>query len=73
MNEPIFPLGVVGVVAEANGSTPKSASRRVPRHRLAKHTFRWLNHSRRLSKSYDCLTCIDETWIYIAMTRIMLR
>ncbi|MDV6344648.1 IS5/IS1182 family transposase, partial [Nitrosomonas sp. Is37] len=27
----------------------------------------------RLSKSYECLTRTDETWIYIAMTRIMLR
>ncbi|HEY8157599.1 MAG TPA: transposase, partial [Methylobacter sp.] len=33
----------------------------------------WLNQSRRLSKDYERLTRIDETWIYIAMTRIMLN
>ncbi|SDZ21179.1 transposase [Nitrosomonas sp. Nm58] len=29
-------------------------------------TLGWLNHSRRFSKSYERLTCTDETWIYIA-------
>ncbi|MGZ4981821.1 MAG: transposase, partial [Methylobacter sp.] len=33
----------------------------------------WLNHSRRLSKTYERLVRTDETWIYIAMTRIMLN
>ena len=38
---------------------------------VERSTFGWLNHSRRLSKSYERLTRTDETWIYIAMTRIM--
>ncbi|WP_143032384.1 transposase, partial [Nitrosomonas sp. Nm33] len=45
----------------------------LPRRRVVERTFGWLNHSRRLSKSYECLTRTDETWIYIAMTRIMSR
>ena len=40
---------------------------------VVERTFGWLNHSRRLSKSYERLTRTDEVWIYIAMTRIMLE
>lgn len=45
----------------------------LPRRWVVERTFGWLNHSRRLSKSYERLTRTDETWVYIAMTRIMLR
>lgn len=45
----------------------------LPRRWVVERTFGWLNHSRRLSKSYERLTRTDETWIYIAMTRIMLN
>ena len=44
----------------------------LPRRWVVERTFSWLNHSRRLSKSYERLMRTDETWIYIAMTRIML-
>jgi len=44
----------------------------LPRRWVVERTFGWLNHSRRLSKSYERLTQTDESWIYIAMTRIML-
>ena len=45
----------------------------LPRRWVVERTLSWLNHSRRLSKSYERLTRTDETWIYIAMTRIMLQ
>jgi len=45
----------------------------LPRRWVVERTFGWLNHSRRLSKSYERLTRTDENWIYIAMTRIMLE
>jgi putative transposase len=45
----------------------------LPHRWVVERTFSWLNHSRRLSKSYEHLTSTDETWVYIAMTRIMLR
>ncbi len=32
-----------------------------------------LNHLRRPSKSYERLTCMDESWVDLAMTRIMLE
>lgn len=44
----------------------------LPRRWVVERTFGWLNHSRRLSKSYERLTKTEEAWIYIAMTRIML-
>ena len=44
-----------------------------PPQPVVERTFGWLNHSRRLSKSYERLTRTDEAWIYIAMTRIMLE
>ena len=45
----------------------------LPRRWIVERTFGWLNHSRRLSKSYERLARTDEVWIYIAMTRIMLN
>lgn len=45
----------------------------LPRRWVVERTFGWLNHSRRFSKSYERLTRTDETWVYIAMTRIMLN
>ncbi|MGZ4978803.1 MAG: IS5 family transposase [Methylobacter sp.] len=45
----------------------------LPRRWVVERTFAWLNNSRRLSKAYERLVRIDETWIYIAMTRIMLN
>ena len=54
---------------------PKETRRFVllPRRWVVERTFGWLNHARRLSKSYEYLPRTDEAWIYIAMTRLMLE
>jgi len=54
---------------------PKETKRFVllPRRWVVERTFGWLNHSRRLSKSYERLIRTEEILIYIAMTRIMLE
>lgn len=54
---------------------PKESKKFVllPRRWVVERTLGWLNHSRRLSKCYERLMRTDETWIYIAMTRIMLN
>lgn len=45
----------------------------LPRRWVVERTFGWLNHYRRLTKSYERLTQTDEAWVYIAMSRIMLN
>jgi len=36
-------------------------------------SFAWLGRNRRLSKDYERLCETTEAWIYLAMTRLMLR
>jgi putative transposase len=54
---------------------PKETNKFVllPRRWVVERTFSWLNHSRRMSKSYERPCRTDEAWVYLAMTRIMLE
>lgn len=45
----------------------------LPRRWVVERTFAWLSFHRRLSKDYERSPKTSETFIYIAMTRIMLR
>ena len=45
----------------------------IPRRWVVERTFAWLSHNRRLSKEYERLTTTSEAWIYLAMSRLMLR
>jgi transposase len=45
----------------------------LPRRWVVERTFAWLGRNRRLSKDYERLCETTETWIYLAMTRLMLR
>jgi putative transposase len=45
----------------------------LPRRWVVERTFAWLSHSRRLSKEYERLTATSEAWIYLALSRLMLR
>ena len=45
----------------------------LPRRWVVERTFAWLGLNRRLSKDYERLPATSEAFIYIAMTRIMLR
>jgi putative transposase len=40
---------------------------------VVERTFGWLNWCRRLSKEYEQLPATTETFIYLAMIRIMVR
>ena len=45
----------------------------LPKRWVVERTFGWLNWSRRLSKDYEILPETSETFIYIAMIRILVR
>lgn len=45
----------------------------LPRRWVVERTFAWLGFSRRLSKDYERLTDTSETFIYVAMSRLMVR
>jgi putative transposase len=40
---------------------------------IVERTFAWMGRYRRLSKDYEGLEESSESWIYIAMTHLMLR
>lgn len=45
----------------------------LPRRWVVERTLAWLGRYRRLSKDYEKLCETTETWIYAAMTRLMLK
>jgi putative transposase len=45
----------------------------VPRRWVVERTFGWLGRFRRLSKDYEFLPTTSESFIYLAMSRILLR
>ena len=45
----------------------------LPRRWVVERTFGWLGRYRRLSKDYERLPTTSETFIYIAMTHLMLK
>ena len=45
----------------------------LPRRWVVERTFAWLGRHRRLSKDYESLPETTESWIYAAMSGLMLR
>ena len=45
----------------------------LPRRWVVERTLAWLGLCRRLSKDYEALPETTESWVYIAMTHLMLR
>lgn len=45
----------------------------LPRRWVVERTFAWIGRYRRLAKDYDFLPHTSETFIYLAMTHIMLK
>jgi putative transposase len=45
----------------------------LPRRWVVERTFAWISHNRRMSKDYERLAQTSEAFIYVAMTRLMLR
>jgi putative transposase len=45
----------------------------LPRRWVVERTFAWLSQNRRMSKDYERLCATAEAFIYVAMTRLMVR
>jgi len=45
----------------------------LPRRWVVERTFSWIDQQRRMSKDYERLTATSEAFIYVAMTRVMVR
>lgn len=45
----------------------------LPRRWVVERTFAWLGRYRRLSKDYEFRTTTSEAFLYLAMSRLMLR
>lgn len=45
----------------------------LPKRWIVERTLGWLNRARRLSKDYEQLPQTEEAWVYVAMTRLMLK
>src|SRR5215213_7480387 len=45
----------------------------LPRRWVVERTFSWISQNRRMSKDYERLAATSEAFIYVAMTRVMVR
>jgi putative transposase len=45
----------------------------IPWRWIVERTLAWINRNRRMSKDYERLPATTESWIYLAMTSLMLR
>lgn len=52
---------------------PPRGFRVLPRRWVVERTFAWLCHNRRMSKDYERLCATGEAFVYVAMTRLMVR
>jgi putative transposase len=68
--------GGVWTAPEGSAQPPLSQPRGfqvLPRRWVVERTFAWLGTWRRLAKDYELLPSSEEAWIYLAMSRLMLR
>jgi putative transposase len=52
---------------------PRRGFEVLPRRWVVERTFSWLRQNRRMSKDYERLCATGETFIYAAMSRLMVR
>jgi transposase len=45
----------------------------LPRRWVVERTFCWLGQNRRMSKDYERLCATSEAFVYVTMTRLMVR
>ena len=52
---------------------PRRGFELLPRRWVVERTFSWLSQNRRMSKDYERLCATSEAFIYVAMTRLLVR
>jgi putative transposase len=52
---------------------PPRGLRVLPRRWVVERTFAWISHNRRMAKDYERLCATGEAFVYVAMTRLMVR
>src|SRR5215204_649675 len=62
-----------GVTVDWQELLPPRGFQVLPRRWVVERTFAWISHNRRMSKDYERLAQTSEAFIYVAMTRLMLR
>ena len=45
----------------------------LPRRWVVERTFSWLSQNRRMSRDYERLAATSEAFVYVAMSRLMVR
>jgi transposase len=65
--------GQEGVEVEWEKLLPPKGFQVLPRRWVVERTFSWIDHNRRMSKDYERLTETSEAFIYVAMSRLMVK
>jgi transposase len=52
---------------------PPKCFRVLARRWVVERTFAWISHNRRMAKDYERLCTTGESFVYAAMTRLMVR
>jgi len=66
-------LYLLGVCAEIVRRSAVRTFEVLPKRWVVERTFAWLGKYRRLSKDYEGLPAVSESWIYLAMIDRMLH
>jgi transposase len=62
-----------GVEVDWEKLLPAKGFQVLPRRWVVERTFSWIDHNRRMSKDYERLTATSEAFIYVAMSRLMVK
>lgn len=63
-----------GVEVDREKLLPPKGFQVLPRRRwVVERTFSWIDHNPRMSKDYERLTETSEAFIYVAMSRLMVK
>jgi putative transposase len=62
-----------GVKVDFDKFMPPRGFQVLPRRWVVERTIAWIDQNRRMSKDYERLAATSEAFIYVAMSRLMLR